>query len=122
MAASLILTFKKIFEPMPAYGAEYDDVSRKGVDGHRFIYAGKRGSRTRLTAIAFFADLSTANQARTNYEYAKGYEALLKNTLDAVQYQAFIHDVTADPAQRVESTETGITYRVRVTLDVTRTA
>jgi hypothetical protein len=121
-APALTLTFRKISEGLSAYGDEYKDVSRDGIDGHRQLYIGRRGKRSSVSCVSFHRDLAEATATRTAYEAAKGKEAIIRNLLDGVQYQVFIHDVICLPPKKIESTEPLISYRVSVQLEVTRTA
>ena len=119
---SLTITFRRVMEAVPSYGDVYEDVSRPGIDGHRFKYIGHRGKGSGMTGIQFYADFATANTAKLALESYQGQEAFVVDTANNQRWQVFILSIACDAPQKIVSTEANINARLTVRLDVIRMA
>ncbi|MFH1604527.1 MAG: hypothetical protein ABIH03_11540 [Pseudomonadota bacterium] len=119
---SRVLRLKRVLNAIPAYGLTYDDRSRPGLDGHRRICIGKRGRQQSVQGVQYYLDIAAATQAKAVIEALQGYEVLLKDELENMQWQVFVHGVAIEKPEKIECSLANITYRLRIELEITRTA
>ena len=115
------LRFRKIFGSLGNYAGTQGDVSRPGIDGHVFKYTGKRGNPVQVRAVQYFKDLVTAKQFRQICNDSQSFEAMIYNALDVTQYRVMLQQVDCAEPQKIESSESGINYKVEATLTCIRT-
>lgn len=119
---NITIRFRKLYGAVGNYGEVWEDHPRRGVDGHRLYYVGKRGDANRISAVQFFETEEIAQQAYRRYRQLQGKEIILVDEEMEMSFQVFVHQAQPAPPQEIGCTLANVNYRVVVGLYITRTA
>jgi hypothetical protein len=118
---SITLKFRKVRGDLPTYGAQSEEISRRGLNGHRFKSTGARGGKSSMECTAFYRTFADANAGAASVTVAQGNEIFLASELDTWQIRCFLASVAFSPPQRIESTRADDLYRIVYKLEIIRT-
>jgi len=117
-----VFWFTKIFDTPGAYGMETIDISRPGINGHRFKEIGKRGRPSTLRARNLFETREEVDAFIAALTDSKGSIIQVQNLLDESIYSVHLFHFTNLEPQAIVSSDPAYNWRVEFTLDVVRTS
>lgn len=114
------LTFKLVQGTIPAFGDQYEDITRKGSTTTRMRWVGKGATETEVVCHRFYATWADAMSGVRSIEAAKGKEWMLVSQLHNQSWRVFVVDAAVETIRRIECTLPSSDYKVVARLRVRR--
>ncbi len=114
------ITVRKVFDEINQFAITVRDISRPGINGHRFKKIGKRGRRQTIRAVQLYPNKQTAQNDIDAINALVSNSIDLIDTLEGQTYKIVLVAMDATPPKVVTSTD-GNTHAVNYRFDIIRT-